>query len=552
MTTRFFIIGMIAITFLAGGSIVDAISMTSPMRAPGRQEVDLSKEQTSVQLNEKTANQELPVPLTEIDAYIERAMETWNVPGLAIALVKDDQVVFSKGYGVRDVGSGEPVDVHTRFAIGSTTKAFTAAALGRLVDNGDMEWDDLVIDYLPDFRLFDPWVTRYMTVRDLLTHRSGLERGDLLWYAGHYDREEIIRRLRYLRPTLRFREQFGYQNIMYAAAGQIVEAITGTSWSSYVRQQFLTPLHMFGSTTSAYQLSFYENVATPHYEDGDQLHTTPHRVIDTVAPAGSINSNVNDMAKWVRLQLTEGLQDGERFLSENSVREMHSPQTIIPRSPLSQQLIPETHFTAYGLGWILNDYHGRMMVSHGGNIDGMSALVSMVPEEELGLVILTNMDATPLPDVISRWIIDRFLNVPDKDWSQIFYDTLESIGEQIKFQLDVREKERAEDTAPSLPLERYRGIYESEFYGEAIINSSDDGLVFSFGSLTGVLSHWHYDTFEVHWNDPYLQSTTGTYLIHFRLDARGRVESMTGQDLLEQYPLDDFLFMGELEEDSAE
>jgi len=288
-------------------------------------------------------------PLQELDAYIEKAMQEWEVPGLAIAIVKDDQLVLAKGYGVREIGKGTPIDENTVFAIASNSKAFTAASLAMLVDEGKVNWDDPVTKYLVGFQLFDPYVTRELTVRDLLTHRSGLGQSPALWYGSDYDREEILRRIRYLEPSWSFRSRFGYQNVMYLAAGQIIPAVTGISWDDFVQQRIFTPLGMSSTNTSVTDLKGLSNVARPHGKIDDKVKAIPYRNFDNIGPAGSINSNVVDLAQWVRLQLSEGLYQSERLLSPGVVQEMHTPQTIIPYDPAGSLLASGAHFRAYGM-----------------------------------------------------------------------------------------------------------------------------------------------------------------------------------------------------------
>src|SRR5262249_52053109 len=324
-------------------------------------------------------------PLQGLDDYITKAMQDWEVPGLALAVVKNDAVVLAKGYGVRKLGETTPVNEKTLFAIGSSSKAFTAASLAMLVDDGKIKWDDPATKYLPGFQLYDPYATHELTVRDLLAHRCGLDRGDLMWYGSGYGRQEVLRRIRYLKPSSSFRSKFGYQNIMFLAAGQILPTVAGKTWDEFVKDRIFKPLGMTASNTSTEALSGQDNVATPHDKVEEKIEPIPWRNIDNIGPAGSINSNVVDMAQWVRLQLGEGVYNKQRLLSSGSVSEMHMPQTIIRLEGTQAKLNPETHFMAYGLGWMLQDYRGKKLVQHGGNIDGMSALVAMIPEEKLGL-----------------------------------------------------------------------------------------------------------------------------------------------------------------------
>ena len=467
-------------------------------------------------------------PGKEFDDYVNKALKQWDVPGVSIAIVKNDQIVFAKGYGVRKLGDPTPVDEKTLFAIGSASKAFTAASIGMLMDEGKLKWDDPAAKYLPGFQLFDPYATREITVRDLLCHRSGLERGDLLWYGSDLSRDEIVRRVRYLKPSWSFRGMFGYQNIMFLAAGQIVPSVTGKSWDDFVRERIFIPLGMTSSNTSIKDLAKSTNVATPHTKIDEKVETIPWRNIDNIAPAGSINSNVVDMAQWTRLHLGEGKYQGKQLVSSGTVKEMHTPQTIIRTEGIWEKLFPEAHFLTYGLGWFLQDYHGRKVVQHGGNIDGMSALVAMMPEEKLGVVVLTNLNGTTLPTVLANTIFDWYTKSPQKDWSTELYKSIKGLEDVQKAAEKKKEEARVAGTSPSLPLEKYAGTYKDEMYGEAKVTVKDGKLVATYGAaFAGELEHWHYNTFRVRWRDRSL----GKGFINFTLKDDGTVDEMKLENL---------------------
>jgi CubicO group peptidase (beta-lactamase class C family) len=461
-------------------------------------------------------------PLKGIDDYINKSIKEWQVPGLALAIVKDDKVVLAKGYGVRTLGATTPVDEHTLFAIGSATKAFTAAALAMLVDDGKIRWDDPVIKHLPNFQLYDPYVTREMTVRDLLTHRSGLDRNELVWYGSKNSRDDVLRRLRYVKPSSSFRSKFGYQNVMYLAAGQIIPALTKKSWDEFVQEKIFKPLGMDSSVTSILPLRAASDVATPHQKIEDRVQVIPWRNIDNIGPAGSINSSVYDMAQWVRVQLGEGLHDKKRLLSSGVVRQMHAPQTIIPLEGTAAKLHPNAHFYCYGMGWFLQDYRARKLVQHGGNIDGMSALVALVPEEKLGLVILTNLNGAQLPQALVYRICDAYLQAAPRDWSNELLTSVKTL-EGIRRNADKKQDgERVAGTKPSLPLEKYAGVYKDEVYGELHLSRENDKLVAHLGPITAELEHWHYDTFRAVARD----RTLGKMLLTFTLDSRGKIDQV--------------------------
>lgn len=467
-------------------------------------------------------------PLRGLDAYIARSVGAWKIPGLSIAIVKDDSVVFAKGYGVRAVGDPRPVDERTVFAIGSATKGFTTAALGVLVDQGRIRWDDPATSHLRGFQLWDPYATRELTIRDLLTHRSGLERGDLLWYASEFNREEVLRRVRFLEPSWGFRSQFGYQNIMFLAAGQVIPAVARRSWDEFVRQRILSPLGMSATSTSVLSLEKVGNLAMPHARIGGEVRPIAYRNIDNVAPAGSINSNALDMAQWVRLHLGRGTFRGTEVLKAATIEEMHTPQTVIRQDGSWRMMAPEARFLTYGMGWFLNDYRGRKVVQHGGNIDGMHALVAMMPEERLGLVILTNLGPNSLTYALMHRVFDAYLGAPPRDWSAWYLAQTDSLAAVAQAQQRKLEAARVHGTRPSLALDGYVGTYRSDMYGDARVERQGETLLLRrAGTLVADIQHWHYDTFRATWRDQSL----GTSFLTFDLDLAARVNAMDVQGL---------------------
>ena len=469
-------------------------------------------------------------PGADFDEYVNKAIKEWGVPGVAIAIVKDDKIVFAKGFGVRELNKPEPVDQHTLFAIGSSSKAFTATSLAILVDQAKIKWDDPATKYLPGFQLFDPYSTRELTVADLLSHRSGLARGDLLWYASEYDRNEILRRVRYLKPSWSLRARFGYQNIMFLAAGQIIPSVTGKTWDDFMRERIFTPLNMKSTSTSIKAFAGNANVASPHSKIEDKVRAVPWRNIDNIAPAGSINSNVEDMAQWLRLNLGQGEYDKKRLVSAASIKAMQTPQSIVGLDGPRGNFYPEAHFLTYGLGWFLSDYRGRKLVEHGGAIDGMRAQVGMIPEEKLGCVILTNLHGTILPHALMYKILDFYLKVPERDWSSEMMKVEKRLEEQGKAAEKKAEAERVKGTSPSLALEKYAGKFESDMYGVAKVALDNQKLVLNFGpNFIGDLEHWHYNTFRVKWRDV----MQGKGFVTFKLNAQGKADVMSIENLSE-------------------
>lgn len=462
-----------------------------------------------------------PAPLEGLDAWIEAAMRDWNVPGVAVAVVADDSVVYARGFGVREVGAPDPVDAHTLFGVMSTTKAFTSTAVAMLVDEGRVSWNDPVTRHLPEFELPDPWVTREFTVRDLLSHRSGLERGDFLWFGSGFDRAQLVRQLRYVDQIAGFRAAYGYSNNLYITAGEMVGRVSGTSWDAFVDRRIFTPLGMTATNSSVVHLHDAGNVARPHEEIGGALQAIPFRSLDNEAPGGAINSSAAEMARWVRFQLAGGEFEGRRLVAEAALLETRTPQTIIPFGDAARRTNPGLHFLFYAMGWTVQDYRGTVLVQHSGGIDGLRSRVAMLPDQGVGVVILTNKGQwNALHDVIRNRVLDAYVGAEPTDWSRVFLDDVE----RQRAAADSAERAlvagRIAGTTPSLPLDGYTGSYRNRAYGEAHVRLEGDGLVLQVGpAITGDLEHWHHDTFRATWRNPVL----GWSLIDFDLDARGRV-----------------------------
>ena len=454
-------------------------------------------------------------PLNGLDSYIEAAMKAWQVPGLAIAVVKDDSVVFARGYGVRALHKPDAVDANTIFAIASTSKAFTAALVGMLVDAGKAHWDDRVAQLYPGFRLADPYASYELTLRDILSHRSGLPRGDRLWYLSPYDRAEIIRRLRFLEPATSFRSAYGYQNIMFLTAGQVVEKVSGETWDDAVRRRIFEPLGMRSSSTSVSALKGATDLATPHDIIAGKVSAIRWPSYDNLAGAGAINSSVHDMAQWLRLQLNQGAYRGTRIFSDSVAKEMHTPQTIIRIGKESAELFPETHFQAYGLGWSLRDYRGRKLIGHGGVLDGMRTEVLLVPEEKLGVVVMANLDGTNLPNAVTLRVVDSYLGKPVKDWSAAFlkpYAAARVRADSVERKLVA---ERVRGTQPRLALAQYAGTYADSLYGSVTVREEAGHLAFQMGpNFIGDAEHWHYDSFRISWRDRELGKQMATFVLN--------------------------------------
>jgi CubicO group peptidase (beta-lactamase class C family) len=468
------------------------------------------------------------LPIKKLDQQFSKAQKDWGVPGIAIAIVKDDKVIFSKGYGVRKLNQTQPVDEHTLFAIASNSKAFTAATLAILVDQGKLKWDDKVVDRLPYFRLQDDYATREMTVRDLLSHRGGLGTfsGDLIWYGTDYSAEEVVKHARYIPTASSFRSHYDYSNVMFITAGEVVHQITGMPWSLFVKTNIIDKLAMTDTVLSVNELKNKNNVAAPHrLRDGNTL-VIPWYRWDNASAAGGIISSVSDMSKWLRLQLNHGKTGDQTIFSEANSFAMWSPNTIIPISAKRAKNNPTTHFAAYGLGWSLKDYQGRKIVEHSGGYDGMYSKVVMIPEENLGIVVLTN-SMTGIEGALANTIVDAALDVKGKDW---IADNLKSFKSSQERKMQAKEKwvsERVLNTKPSLAEAEYAGTYGGAMFGNATVTQEDGKLVLRLlpnKDLVADLSHWHHDTYVLKWRQDMSWFDEGT--VNFILDVSGKVSEM--------------------------
>jgi CubicO group peptidase (beta-lactamase class C family) len=483
-------------------------------------------------------------PPADLDSYVANSMKTFDVPGMAVAIVKDGKVMAAKGYGVRKLGDPTPVDEHTMFGIGSNTKAFTSAALAGLVDAGKLSWDDPVYQRLPGFVMYDPYVSHEMTIRDLLTHRSGmgLGEGDLLfWPHSTYTREEIIYKLRFMKPTSSFRSHYAYDNLLYMTAGQIIPAVTGISWDDYIRQHIFAALGMNNSNVSNADFKPGDDYAFPHERMDGKLQVIRFEVLDNAGPAGAINSCAADMAKWVQLQLNRGkfIDHDGRLFSEQQSKEMWSPQTILPIGkyvPALAGLKPA--FADYALGWAVRDYHGHKLVGHTGGVAGFVSRVMLVPEENLGVVVLTNAEEGGAFDSVLYHVLDHYFGLPPTDWIAAYKSVKDTDEKDAAEAMKKAEGARAADSKPSLPLEKYAGTYNDAWYGPITIRGENGGLVISFDhtpSMIGDLQHWQYDTFKAHWRDHTIEDA----FVTFALKPDGGIESAR---MAAVSPLADFSF----------
>ncbi len=477
---------------------------------------------------------EAQLSVSEFDKYVGVVMKEFEVPGLCVTIVKDGKVILAKGYGVKKLGENSVVDERTLFNIASNTKAFTATALAILVEEGKLVWDAPVIKYLPWFRLADPCVTRELTVKDLLVHRSGLGlgAGDLLWWpTSAYTRREIAARLQFIPLETSFRSTYAYDNVLYLVAGEVIEAVTDSSWEDFVESRILKPLGMTGSKTRLSGILTNSNVATPHAKIDGLVRPVTAFTGDNSNPAAGVLSNAVDMAKWMIVQLDSGrLSDVSRLFSRNSTRQLWSEVTPIPISeppPVLSRL--RSNFNGYALGFGVRDYRGRKVVSHTGGMPGYLSRVTMLPEDKLGIAVLTSQESGNAFNVLTYYVIDRYLKAGAFDWVTTL-KKLELRADTMT-EAEQRSREAARDTTsrPSLPIAKYMGTYRDDWYGDIVMALENGKPTIKFShtpSLTGELVHWQYDTFIARWYDRELRADA---YVTFALNPDGSIDQVKMQ-----------------------
>lgn len=423
--------------------------------------------------------------------FINKQLAVWKVPGASVTIVQGGEVLLVEGFGQRDRENALPVTDQTLFAIGSATKAFTTLALAMLVEEGKLDWDKPIRQFMPEFRLHDASASERATPRDLVSHRIGLPRHDLVWYSGNLPRKELVARLRYLEPNKDLREEFQYQNMMYMTAGYLVETLTGQTWEAFIQERIFKPLGMDHSNFSVDVSQKSADAALPYQEKKGVVTRMEFHNIDNVGPAGSINSTARDMLAWLRLQLT-GKVDGKPLVSPGSLSQMHSPQTIIHSDLRWKELL----YPSYGLGWFIEPYRGYAQIQHGGNIDGFSAVVAMLPQEQIGVVALANLNGSPLPGLIAFHAFDTLLGLDPMPWSERFMkDHLEVVAAMDKGKA-VEAEARKPGHPPAHTLDEYTGEYEHPGYGVIRVEKEGDGLKAVYNDLTFKVEPFHYDIFE--------------------------------------------------------
>jgi CubicO group peptidase (beta-lactamase class C family) len=464
-----------------------------------------------------------------LDAELDSIRKAWKIPGMAVAVVAKGKVLHLKGYGVRDLAAGTPVTPDTKFRIASISKSFTVTTLAALAKDGRLGWEDRVRQHLPEFQAYDPWVTDHITVRDLVTMRTGIARHDLLWGIDVFPREELVRRIRYIQPNQDFRTAWQYQNLMFTAAGYLAGRVDGNGWEALVRQRVLQPL---GMTRTSPVLADYErddNFTRPYalHDDGVVRLVDRQRNTDPIAPTGGLHSTISDMARYLTLHMQGGSYGGTELIRRADSRAMQVPQMAMQR-PMTIEAgeFPELSDEAYGMGMLVTHYRGRKLVHNPGNWDGWSLELSFLPDDSLGVVVLTNMYSTTIRDFLPWLLYDRLLGLSNRRWSDRFLER-QARGRALQVAARAREDSaRIPGTAPIHPLEAYVGRYHHPAYGEAVVRRDGTTLHLRFGNFEFPLSHYHYDSFR--YEPPAGDPTYNRFRwrVSFVTGLSGRVETL--------------------------
>lgn len=468
------------------------------------------------------ADTSVEAALDGLDDFITSGMAEWQVPGLAIGVLADGKVRLAKAYGKRDVERNLSATTRTVMAIASASKSFTAMLLGMLVDEKKLEWDRPVRDYMPDFRMADEYAAAHMTLRDLLSHRSGLPQHDRVWKGRAFTRQQLVDRLRYLEPNTTFRERFQYQNLMVVTAGVLAERVTGKTWDTLVRERIFTPLGMAHSSTSVTEIVKEDDFAQPYMPMDGKAVRVPFLNIDAVGPAGGINSSVEDMLKYIQFRLDLGSVGGRQLVSPAMARLMETAQISAP-TPADTD---EIDFGAYGLGLSLESYKGHKMVHHSGGIDGFIAEMSWMPRERIGLVILTNRTGNPLPQMLSRQVYDQLLHLPATDWKARWRRTVEQAAGRADAARKKLEQDRIAGAAPTHDLAAYAGDYEHPGYGRMTVRNNAGTLEIVFDKFVVRLKPYHYDVFEVNVQGEIPNIVPVRGLVKFQGNPGGKIDKL--------------------------
>ena len=470
-------------------------------------------------------------PATLFDAYIQSALQTWKTPGLSVAVVKDGNVVFNKGYGVKELGKPDPFSTSTLSTCASTTKAMTAVCMAMLVDEGKIKWTDIVTDILPEFRLSDPYVTSQITVKDLFTHNAGLGNADLLWVFG-YSRSEILHRMQSIPLAYSLRSSFIYQNLMYITAGELIKKVSGKTWDDFITERLFTPLGM-NHTYADYSKAPDKDKTGLHFKDNDTVKVIQYRHDDNIGAAGGVWSCSDDIVKWMQFLQDSARKDGKRLVKPETFAELFKPQSIVTESEFyPTQAITKPHWKTYGLGWFQQDYRGQMVQFHTGSLDGLVAILGMIPEKHLSIYIFGNLDHTEIRHALMFKAFDLWgFNDNSKDWSNDFYKMYKGLSDTAKVKEKAGENKRVLNTKPSLELKSYCGNYQNATYGTAEVVIENNSLQLKLPNNFSLnLNHWNYDTFKGVYNDWWV----GKSNVQFLLDNNGAVTGFSLDGILYQ------------------
>ncbi|MCC5939962.1 MAG: serine hydrolase [Balneolaceae bacterium] len=456
----------------------------------------------------------------DFDEWIETSMQQWDIPGMSVAVVKDGEIILTEGYGVLKLGEEQQVDHHTQFGIASVSKHMTASSLAILVDEGKISWNDKVIKHIPWFELSDPWVTANVTIHDLLTHQVGVGRmlGNRLQFMTDRSRDELLYRMRYLDFEQPFRSDYVYSNVMYTLAGEIVTAVSGQTWDEFMAERFFKPMGMSRSNTSINDLHSDGNAAHPHQYINGEVVTIPIRNWDVASPAGGVNSTAYDMAKWMLLQLNSGSFEDDQYISARSLQAIQTPQVSLGASGV------DASQRSYGYGYNITDYRGYRLLSHGGATDGMNTTYILLPEENLGIIVMTNVFNT-FREAVARTIIDHVLDVTDQDWNELYLNSYKNQYEVVKAEREAFEATRISGTTTTHSLDAYAGRFYSSLYEYAEVNYENGELVltiFDDENLTADLEHWHHNTFRINWRNPAQREE----FLQFRMNIEGEIDGV--------------------------
>lgn len=455
-----------------------------------------------------------------LDTYVNRALTMWKIPGVAVAVVKDGQLVLAKGYGVREMGKPEKVDANTLFAIGSNTKAFTGTALALLENDGLCQLEDPVVKYLPKFTMKDDWVAQHLNLQDIVSHRIGMEtfQGDFMYWTSDLTQDQVIEKFGKLAPVYPFRTTWGYCNAGFLLAGKCIERISGKSWEDNLRQRIFQPLKMSRTLALSAEIDKATNAARAHsiHPATGELMGIPYGKIDNLAPAGSIFSSVEDMSHWLIAQLDSGRYEGQTVLPMKVLQRTRQPLSIEGRRSTTKYGI-RRHYALYGMGWELSDYNGFEEVSHTGGVNGFVTSVTLYPEHNLGIVVLTNTDANAFYVALKREILDAYLGLPYRNYSQIFYEDNQSRNAEEKQLIQQMRDTIAQHPKTELALDKYAGHYENEAYGNLDMKKDGNSLKLIFqhhSNLTGKLEPLGGNRFLLSFSDPLF----GIKPVHFEVE----------------------------------